>query len=176
MSRLVCVPVSVCAVLLSVSCSAGDGPYLIRGTARLPSCTTAPAIDMSGTRWFDSGTVTITSAGCEGTHLGESIPSCALDWVVVAHEGNDVTFIVDNEYRVLGRLCGDALHLEGGWWLPVEDGAAGCTYADDSAAEVGIQDEASTLAVISADEIRGRLALQQQCSADYDVTLRRKPF
>ena len=36
-------------------------------------------------------------------------------------DGNDVTILVDEEYRIEGRLCGNQLYLRGGWWLPVED-------------------------------------------------------
>jgi len=118
-----------------------EGVYFIPGTGTLPDCDEAPVANLNGTGWFDNGTVTIQTAGCQEAIPGDVFPACALDWVFTRDDENlnDVTIIVDNEYRIDGRLCGDQLHLRGGWWLPVEDEDVNyCTYEDDSAEEVGI--------------------------------------
>ena len=50
--------------LTSAGCK-DEGPYTIRGSARLPDCVESDAAPLDGTRWFDLGVVTIESAGCE---------------------------------------------------------------------------------------------------------------
>jgi hypothetical protein len=97
---------------------------------------------------------------------------------VMTPGGQDIEILVDNEYTILGRLCGVMLHLEGGWWLPVEDEGE-CTYDDDSAEEVGIQMAGSTLVVMD-DELSvgglvatGTLQVRGSCEAAYDMTLTR---
>lgn len=158
----------------AVGCDQGP-PWFIRGSARLPDCTEAPAFNLDGTRWYDQGTVTILTAGCEGVSPGEQVSSCALTWEV-QQQGNDVQILVDNEYRIVGRLCGDQLYLEGGWWLPVQEpGQLYCTYDEDSAAEVGIEQDGNVLTVTST-EMHGTLVLQEQCRAEYDVTFHPSPF
>lgn len=158
-------------VLLTVS-GCGAGPAFIPGSATLPACSDEPVTSLDGTKWFDQGTVTILTEGCSDATVGEMFSSCALDWVF-SQSGSKVDIVVDDEYRIDGRMCGDQLHLRGGWWLPVED-AGSCTYDDDSADEVGIQARASTLTV-TADQITGTLALKGSCEADYDVVFVRVP-
>jgi hypothetical protein len=145
-----------------------EGPYFIPGSAQLPDCSEEPIADLDGTEWFDTGTVTIQTAGCEGTAPGDVLTACALNWVF-SQEGNEVTIVVDSEYRIKGRLCGDELYLRGGWWLPVEDEGV-CTYDDDSAAEVSIQDGGSILRVDNM-QMTGTLSLQAGCRADYAMAL-----
>ena len=165
---------SILTLAALVSCSADEGPYFIPGSATLPSCTESPAFDLSG-GWSDNGTVSIRTAGCDDAQPGSEFRSCALTWEMTQTE-SDVDILVDNEYEILGRLCGAELHLEGGWWLPVED-AGECTYEEDSAAEVGIQMGGSTLTV--AEDQFGSLAatgileVGGPCEAMYEVTLSR---
>jgi len=166
------------ALLLSatVNCGRGSVPYFIPGSATLPSCSEPPAFNLDGSTWLDSGQVTIQTSGCLGASPGEVFNSCTLQWVMT-QTGQDIEIIVDTEYRILGRLCGDVLHLEGGWWLPVEDQGQ-CTYADDSAAEVGIQMEGSTLVIMRNEPINagtgftatGTLQVRGPCDGSYDVT------
>jgi hypothetical protein len=119
--------------------------------------------------------VTILSAGCLGAEPNDTFASCGLGWLFTQTD-NDVTIIVDGEYRIDGRLCGDQLHLRGGWWLPVEDEGA-CTYADDSAEEVGIQAEGNVLTYVPPSEqmlgpsFEGTLIVQGPCGASYEMTL-----
>ena len=160
-----------------LSCTQGP-PYFIPGSATLPSCTEPPAFDdLDGSRWGDSGQVTIETTGCDGAQPGEVFDSCQLDWVMT-QDGQDIEILVDNEYTILGRLCGATLYLEGGWWLPVEDEGE-CTYDDDSAEEVGIQMAGSTLVVVMDDELSagliaaGTLQVRGSCEAAYDMTLTR---
>lgn len=159
------------AVLAIVGGCVQGPPYFVQGSARLPDCTEPPAFDLNGTRWYDQGTVTILTDGCEGVSMGDELPSCALQWAV-EQEGGDVRILVDDEYRILGRLCGDRLYLQGGWWLPVQDPVEGCTYEEDSAAEVGIEQEGQVLTV-TATQMTGALVLQEQCRARYDTTFQR---
>lgn len=163
---------SALTVLLG-SC-AGEETYFIPGTGALPDCTEAPAANLDGSCWFDRGVVTIESAGCLDTQPDDTFQSCGLSWLFT-QTGNDVTILVDNEYRIDGRLCGDQLYLRGGWWLPVEDEGL-CTYDDDSAEEVGIQAGGNVLTFDAAadqtpDQLSGALAVQGPCSASYDVAL-----
>jgi len=164
--------VVTCMVIALGGCK-GD-TYFVPGSATLPNCTEAPATNLDGTRWFDHGTVTIRSAGCQSAQADDVFEACALDWVF-AHDGNDVTIVVDAEYRIDGRICGDQLYLRGGWWLPVVDEDLGyCTYEDDSADEVGIQAEGNVLTV-SENAMTGTLAVQGSCRADYEVSFARPP-
>jgi len=149
--------------------------YFIPGTGTLPDCTETPAADLDETCWFDSGTVTVLSAGCPGAEPEDAFTSCALAWFFTQTD-NDVSILVDGEYRINGRFCGDQLHLQGGWWLPVEDEGF-CTYADDSAEEVGIQAEGNVLTYIPPSEqmlgpsFGGTLVVQGRCGASYEMTL-----
>lgn len=175
--------VSIFLVMAVGSCS--EDVYFIPGTAQLPDCTEAPILDLEGT-WFDRGTVTILSEGCDGASPGEVFESCALDWVFT-QDGNDVTIIVDTEYRIEGRLCGDQLYLRGGWWLPVVDEDLGyCTYDEDSAEEVGILQEGNVLTVMpdvplapgveqTEDRMTGTLEVRGRCAGRYEVTFERSP-
>lgn len=160
------------AFTLVASCIPGGPPYFIPGSATLPACTEAPAFDLNGSRWSDSGTVTIGTAGCLDAQPGEKIDSCPLSWDMT-QEGSDVEILVDEEYRINGRLCGSTFHLEGGWWLPVVDTDVGsCTYEDDSAAEVGIEMGGSSLAVTEVT-MTGTLSVRGPCTGSYDVTFQR---
>ena len=156
----------VCIMITLGSCK-GE-LYFTPGTGTLPDCNDTPVTDLNGTQWYDNGTVTITSTGCDGTVPGDEHRSCGLDWIFTQND-NDVTIVVDNEYRLEGRLCGDQLSLRGGWWLPVVDeDVGGCTYEDDSAEEVGIMSDGNVLTV-AENQMTGTLAVQGSCSADYDV-------
>ena len=148
--------------------------YFVPGTGTLPDCNEAPATNLDGACWFDSGMVTITSDGCPGAAPDDTFRTCALSWAIT-QDGNDLTMIVDGEYRIEGRFCGNQLYLRGGWWLPVEDEGA-CTYADDSAEEVGIQAEGNVLTYAPAEGVNpemlsGVLAVQGRCSGNYDTVL-----
>jgi hypothetical protein len=163
-----------CVVLLCVlavtACSTDEEPQLIRGSARLPDCIEAPVFDIDGSLWFDNGSVTVTSAGCEepaGTTLGV----CGLGWEA-SQTGQDVEIIVDHEYRILGRACGSQLYLEGGWWLTVQTANGFCDYEDGI--EVGIEEGGSTLDVAATqDQMTGKLLIAERCTAEYDVTFYR---
>lgn len=173
------------AIVLFGSCT--PDTYFIPGTGELPDCNEAPISNLDGTAWYDNGTVTILSEGCDGASPGETFESCALDWLF-EQEGNDVSIVVDEEYRIEGRLCGDQLHLRGGWWLPVVDEDVGyCTYEDDSAEEVGILAEGNVLTVEvdvplgpgleeTEDRMSGTLELLGRCAGRYEVTFRRSPL
>lgn len=162
--------IALLVLVTSAGCPAGP-PYFIPGTATLPDCSTAPDVQLARTRWSSSGTLTITSLGCRDVSVDDALVSCPLTWVISAQLDGDLSIIVDGEYRLRGRLCGDQLHLEGGFWLPLVDGDFGCTYEEDSAAEVRIQREASVLTVQSPTQIAGTLALQEACAADYALVL-----
>ena len=163
----------ICIVAALGSCK--EDLYFIPGTGTLPDCNDTPVTDLNGTQWFDNGTVTITSTGCEATVPGDEHRSCGLDWIFT-QSGNDVTIVVDEEYRLEGRLCDNRLSLRGGWWLPVVDeDVGGCTYEDDSAEEVGIMSDGNVLTVAENPmtgilQMIGTLSVQGNCSADYDVT------
>jgi hypothetical protein len=156
----------VTLVAFICGCGGGDGAF-IPGTADLPDCSDPPAMNLDGTEWFDVGTVTILSAGCPDAVVNDTLMACPLNWTF-AQTDNEVTIGVDDEYRLEGRLCGDQLHLRGGWWLPVED-AGQCTYDDDSAEEVRIQAPSNTLTV-GATEMTGTLTVEGRCAASYAVT------
>lgn len=162
---------SFCSLLAVWGCE--EDLYFIPGTGTLPGCDEAPLTDLSGSLWFDQGTVTVESDGCTGASSGDEFQSCALNWSF-SQDGNDVSIVVDEEYRLEGRLCGDQLSLRGGWWLPVVDEDEGfCTYEDDSAEEVGIQAGGNVLTV-STDppQMTGTLSVQGRCAASYDVIFR----
>ncbi|MBW2589069.1 MAG: hypothetical protein JRD92_19385 [Deltaproteobacteria bacterium] len=156
-----------------------EGPYFIPGTGTLPDCNEAPITNLDGACWFDSGVVTIRSAGCQEAVPNDMFTTCGLGWSFTQVD-NDVTIVVDGEYRIDGKLCGDQLHLLGGWWLLVED-AGMCDYQDEeSADEVSIQAEGNVLTFVPISDpdtdpnpqMTGTLAVQGSCSADYDVVLR----
>jgi hypothetical protein len=150
----------------------GESVYFIPGSAQLPDCEEAPIANLDGTRWFDTGTVTVLSQGCADAQPNDVFTVCALDWDFT-QDGNEVTIVVDNEYRIEGRLCGDQLHLRGGWWLPVQDQGV-CTYDDDSAQEVGILEGGNTLTV-SPQQMSGTLALRGECDGSYEITFQPSP-
>jgi hypothetical protein len=165
----------VCIMAALGSCNKEE-IYFIPGTGTLPDCNEAPVANLDGACWFDRGVVTIRSVGCRDAMPDEMFAVCGLGWSFT-QTGNDVTIIVDGEYRIEGRLCGDQLSLRGGWWLLVED-AGMCDYQDEeSADEVSIQ-ERNVLTFIPAspdtggqEQMTGTLAVQGSCSADYDVVL-----
>ena len=164
----------LCIATALASCQESE-TYFIPGTGTLTECSEAPIANLDGTCWFDSGTITIGSAGCEDAMPGDVLTACALAWSFT-QTGNDVSIIVDGEYRIEGRLCGEQLQLRGGWWLPVQDGDL-CTYEEDSADEVGIQAEGNVLTYSPADDqsqqpqLTGTLAVRGSCSAEYAVVL-----
>lgn len=169
-ARLLRVAMASSFVATLTACGTGDSIYFIPGSGTRPACSEAPVLDVDGTVWFDSGMVMIRTAGCDDTTPGETYVSCALNWEM-SQTGNDIDIIVDDEYRIRARLCGDQLYLEGGWWLPVQD-AGMCTYDDDSAEEVGIEAEGNVLTVDAGDMLMtGTLVVQGRCRADYEVTL-----
>ncbi len=122
----------VCGCIVIALGACKEDVYFIPGTGTLPECDEAPSTDLNGTLWSDQGTVTILTAGCLGAELNTTFMSCTLNWAFTQN-GDDLSIVVDEEYRLEGRLCGDQLHLRGGWWLPVVDEDVGyCTYDDDS--------------------------------------------
>jgi hypothetical protein len=161
-------------LLTSMISCVDEPPYFIPGSATLPSCTEPPAFNLEGS-WSDGGQVTIETTGCDAAQPGGVFESCPLEWVMT-QAGQDIEILVDYEYIILGRLCGNALHLEGGWWLPVKD--EGECYEEDSAAEVGIQMGSSTLVVMVEERgtdliATGILQVGGPCEAAYDIVLRR---
>lgn len=160
-----------CICILAALGSCQEEVYFIPGTGSLPDCDEAPVTNLDAALLFDQGTVTIRSLGCQQTMPDDTFASCALNWAFT-QTGNDVDIIVDEEYRLEGRICGDQLYLRGGWWLPVVDEDLGyCTYDDDSADEVGIMAEGNVLEVSpSGPSLTGTLVVQGSCSASYQVT------
>ena len=158
-------------VVALAACTSGGPPYFVPGSGELPACNEAPLTDPTG-HWYDQGTVTILTGGCQDAPVGSAWSSCPLGWVIT-RTGNDVDIMVDDEYRIEGRQCGDQLYLRGGWWLPVQDELEGCTYEDDSAEEVGIEAEGNVLTVGEGVMI-GTLVVRGPCSAEYEVTLQRR--
>ncbi|MBW2405070.1 MAG: hypothetical protein JRF42_15005 [Deltaproteobacteria bacterium] len=152
----------VCACIVIALGACKEDLYFIPGTGTLPECDEAPSSELDGTLWFDQGEPNAT------------FMSCALNWAFT-QEGNDLSIVVDEEYRLEGRLCGDQLHLRGGWWLPVVDEDVGyCTYEDDSADEVGIMAEGNVLTYVPSDgetpaQMTGMLVVQGSCRAEYEV-------
>jgi len=170
------VPLSAVAVvaLLATGCPTGgtgpDGLYFIPGSGALPTCADTPAGDLTG-EWFDNGMLTIRADGCAGTMAGDVLTVCALNWQMT-QTGNDVAIAVDNEYRIDGRICGDQLHLHGGWWLPTEDPPFGCTYEDDTAEEVGIE-AAGNVLTLAENRLVGTLVVRGGCQAEYAIEMDR---
>ena len=126
-----------CSLLALGSCK--DDVYFIPGTGEVPDCNGTPVADLEGTVWTDRGLVTIRGPGCDVTP-GVPFRPCGVYWAF-SQDGNEVTIIVDGEYRIEGRLCGDELHLRGGWWLQLQLGFDVCQSRDELAGEVGIQAE-----------------------------------
>jgi len=177
--RLALLTVVVCLMVgpPGIGCQ-DEGPWYIPGSATLPNCTDPPAFDLDGTEWYDSGVLEIQSAGCEPAIPSDMFDVCALNWVMTQEDG-DVTIVVDGEYIIRGRLCADQLYLQGGWWLPVEDEGV-CTYAEDSAAEVGIEQGGSVLTVEmqsggSMLQAEGTILVSGLCDAEYEMTLTQLP-
>ncbi|MGB3049818.1 MAG: hypothetical protein WBB42_02395 [Polyangiales bacterium] len=165
--------VCLCVLVALGSCKE---EFFIPGTGTLPDCNEAPATNLNGTVWFNQGTVTVLTAGCAGVEPDAVLDSCAENWAITQN-GNDLDIIVD-EYRVNGRLCGDELYLEGGWWLSVRDEDGACNYEDDDGDEFGIQAEGNALTFVpanpdtgTADQFEGTLVLQGACGVRYDMTL-----
>ena len=158
---------SICAVMVLGSCS--QDTYFIPGTGELPDCNEPPITNLDGTVWFNQGTVTIKTLGCADTVPNDMLESCPENWAFTQN-GNDIDIVVD-EYRVKGRLCGDQLYLEGGWWLSVTDESGYCQYEDEDGDDVGIQEEGNALTIFPAEQrMTGTLVVQGQCTADYEVT------
>lgn len=185
------IALSILVTLSSFGCGGDGGPYSISGSAKLPDCAEPPDFNLDGTRWYDQqgGSVLIKTAGCvkDGVQLepGDELFSCPLTWVF-SQTGSDIEILIDNEYTMKGRLCGSELHLEGGWWLWVENvedpNQVSCIeWDDDSGEEVGIEEGGSTLIVEEVpspfpDEPPGHLAtgtlkVKGPCEADYEITL-----
>lgn len=168
----------VCIVVALGACE--EDVYFIPGTGTLPDCNEPAVTNLDESVWFDQGLVTIGSAGCQDAMPGDAFMACALNWAFT-QQGNDVTIVVDEEYRIEGRLCGDQLYLRGGWWLPVVDEDLNfCTYDDDSADEVGISASGNVLTYAAAtgetpEQMTGTLAVQGSCSAEYEVTFQQVP-
>ena len=161
----------VCIGIVSVLGACGEEVYFIPGTGTLPDCNEAPVTNLDGTLWFNQGTVSITSSGCAEYEPGAMLQSCPENWAFT-QEGNDIDIIVD-EYEAKGRLCGDQLHLEGGWWLSVANEMGQCWYEDEDGDDVGIQSEGNVLTVSPEDQqMTGTLVVEGQCTAEYDVTFR----
>jgi hypothetical protein len=161
----------VCILAALGSC---EEEAFIPGTGTLPDCNDAP-IDLNDTVWFNEGTVTILTDGCPGVEPETMLESCPENWALTQN-GNDLDIIVD-VYRVNGRLCGDKLYLEGGWWLSVKDEQGACWYEDDDGDEFGIQEGGNLLTYIPADpdtgtraQLKGILRLEGSCRASYDAT------
>jgi hypothetical protein len=171
--------IAVCATACGIG---GDGPpYFIRGTASLPPCDEAPAETIAGS-WIDEGVVEITGAGCLDAEPGERYTVCGLNWEL-SQQANTIEIMVDNEYRIDGRLCGDKLHLEGGWWLPVRDENGSCTYQEEDASEVVIQSGGNTLELTERQNgqqtyqtLEGTLSLGGTCTGRYTMALRPLSF
>jgi hypothetical protein len=164
---------AICICILIALGSCKDEIHFIPGTGALSECNEAPSTNLDGTTWSDGGLVTVRSPGCDVTP-GVPFRPCRLYWAF-RQNGNDVTIIVDGEYRIEGRHCGDELHLRGGWWLPLQVGFDVCQSRDDLAGEVSIQSEGNVLRV-SAMEMTGTLAVQGGCALDYEVTFQRVAF
>lgn len=162
----------VCAVAALGSCK---GTAFIPGTGTLPDCNEPPVTDLNDTVWFNQGPATVLTAGCLDVAPETVLESCAENWAFT-QDGNDIDIVVD-EYRVNGRMCGDQLHLEGGWWLSVQDEQGACSYGDDDGDEFGIQEGGNALTYIPANietgaraQLKGMLLLEGNCGVSYDAT------
>ncbi|MGB5545055.1 MAG: hypothetical protein WBM74_00665 [Polyangiales bacterium] len=165
--------VYVCVLVALGSCK--DEIYFIPGTGTLPDCNEAPVVNLNGMVWFNTGPVTVLTAGCPGVEADDVRESCPENWAIT-QSGNDLDIIVD-EYRVKGRLCGDKLHLEGGWWLSVQNEGA-CWYGDDDGDDFRIEAEGNVVTFVLAnpntaglDSFEGTLVMLGRCKVSYDVTL-----
>ncbi|MBW1907009.1 MAG: hypothetical protein JRF55_16690 [Deltaproteobacteria bacterium] len=165
-----------CICIMAALGSCKEELSFIAGTGALPDCNDTP-IDLKGKYWFnDDGPVTIRTDGCLDAVPEDMFTSCAENWVLT-QDGNDVSIVVD-EYRINGRLCGDQLHLEGGWWLSVKDDQGHCWYEDDDGDDMSIEKDGNVLTFTPADDpnddtMTGLLVLKGSCDVDYEVTLRR---
>ena len=161
-------------LLLAAASCEEEPPFFIPGTATLPACEEPPAFELANTRWGYNGIVTIESTGCQDAQPGDEFTACSLTWVM-SPDGPDVEILSDEEYIILGRLCGDTFYLEGGWWLTVEDD--GCDFEDESSSdEVRIQMGGSSLTVAEASpspllRATGVLSLQGSCTASFAMDL-----
>jgi hypothetical protein len=159
-----------CICIMAALGSCKEELAFIPGTGTLPSCDDMPVTDLDGTLWFNQGPVTILTEGCRDYVPEDMLSSCAENWAFT-QDGNDISIVVD-EYRLNGRLCGDQLYLEGGWWLSVADEQGACWYEDDDGDDMGIQKEGNVLTVDPAEQtMTGQLVLQGSCRVDYDATL-----
>jgi hypothetical protein len=137
----------------------------------LPDCDEAPITDLNGTLWFNQGPVTIVTEGCLDAAPEDMFSSCAEN-LAFTQDGNDIDIVVD-EYRVKGRLCGNQLYLEGGWWLSVADEQGHCWYEDGDGDDMSIQAGGDVLTVAPAEgTMTGKLVLRGRgsCDVDYQVT------
>ena len=166
--------ICVCILFALGSCKGED---FIPGTGTLPDCNDDPVVNLNGTLWFNQGTVTILTAGCADEEPDAMLESCPENWALT-QTGNDLDIVVD-EYRLNGRICGDKLYLEGGWWLSVTNEQGACLYGDDDGDEFGIQSEGNVLTYTPADaltgtgaQLKGILRLQGSCGASYDATFK----
>lgn len=162
-----------CVCILTALGNCKEEMRFIPGSGALPDCSETPVRNLDGTIWSDSGLVTTHSPDCDVTPGVPHLP-CHHHWAFT-QSGNDVAIIVDGEYRIEGRLCGDELHLRGGWRLSLEVGLVVCMSRDDPVGEMSIQAEGNVLRV-SAFEMMGTLAVRGRCSADYDVTFQQALF
>ena len=165
----------VCICILAALGSCEEEVAFIPGTGTLPDCNDAPITDLSGTLWFNQGPVTILTEGCQDYVPDDELSSCAENWAF-EQDGNDVSILVD-EYRLNGRLCGDQLYLEGGFWLSVADEQGACWYEDDDGDDMGIQEAGNVVTVNPAEDpndetMTGLLVLRGSCGVNYDVTFR----
>jgi len=162
----------VCAVFALAGCK--DSPF-IQGTGTLPDCNEPPIADLNDTVWFNLGPATVLTAGCLDVAPETVLQSCPENWSF-EQKGNEIDIVVD-EYRVNGRLCGDQLYLEGGWWLSVADEQGRCWYEDDDGDEFGMQAGGNVLTYTAANpesgsfaELNGVLLLEGSCRVSYDAT------
>ena len=166
-----------CICIIAALGSCKEEQSFIPGSGTLPDCDDMPIIDLNGTCWFnDDGPVTIRTEGCLDADPNDMFTSCPENWAFT-QDGNDVSIVVD-EYRVNGRLCGDQLHLEGGWWLSVKDEQGRCWYEDDDGDDMSIQKEGNVVTFTPAadpndETMTGLLLLEGSCEVDYAVTFRR---
>jgi hypothetical protein len=167
-----------CICIMAALGSCKEELSFIPGSGTLPDCDDMPITDLNGTLWFNQGPVTIVTEGCLDAAPEDMFSSCAENWAFT-QDGNDIDIVVD-EYRVKGRLCGNQLYLEGGWWLSVADEQGRCWYEDDDGDDMSIQAEGNVLTFVPAedpaeDTMTGKLVLQGVCGVDYDATFGRVP-
>lgn len=162
-------------VFVVVALGSCKGTAFIPGTGTLPDCDAPPATDLNDTVWFNIGPATVLTAGCQDVEPDTEFQSCPENWAFT-QDGNDIGIVVD-EYRVNGRMCGDQLYLEGGWWLSVANELGGCDYDDDDGDEFGMQEGGNVLTYTPANadtgafaQLNGILLLEGNCSVSYDTT------